>query len=226
MPVFLERFVLGICATAFITVLVNPMKFGLSERLLLGVLILAVAGVSSYTVQKDKVKENPPAQNPPGVQNTSTTQTPPPVVNVSAQVTVPIQVAGDHFQKVFVVRVGGYQDFMWSSKIRIEIKALKHMKPPGRSVLGGDQDHAEIYVSSEGGLVYGGEETTRTGVNKYLVPVKFTEQETRSVFFFHTADGYFRFFRVLVDHINVTTGEVTLDACFVRLFNPPSKTSI
>lgn len=221
MPVFLERFLIPLCAAALIgVVVINPMKLGLPLRGLLVGIIIPVAMGASHAVHKWRSPENPPVQYLLPVQNV------PPVATTAAQAIVPIQISGTVFQKVFVVRVGGYQDFMWSSsKIRIEVRGIKRSTPPQRLAVGGEQDQAHVYMSTGGGLVYGGEETTREGVNEFLVPVKFSEEEPRSVFFFHSADNYFRFFRVFVDHINASTGEVTLDACFVRLFNQASETS-
>jgi hypothetical protein len=218
MPVFLERFLIPLCAAALIgVVVINPMKLGLPLRGLLVGIIIPVAMGASYAVHKWRSPENPPVQNLPPVQNTPPVQNFSPVATTTAQTIVPIQVSEPLFQRVFVVRVGGYQDFTWSlSKIRIEVRGIKRGIPPQRLAYGGEQDQAHIHISTGGGLVYGGEETTREGVNEFLVPVKFHEEEPRSVFFFHTADNYCRFFRVFVDHINASTGEVTLDACFVR----------
>jgi hypothetical protein len=226
MPVFLERFLIPLCAAALIgVVVINPMKLGSTFRGVLVVIIIAVAMGASIVVHKWRSPDNPHVQNAPGGQNIPAVQTVSLVANTPPQPAVPITVSEPAFQRVFVVRVGGYQDFTWgSTKIRIEVKAIKRTTPPGRAVVGGEQDHAHIYVSTGGGLVYGGEETTREGVNEFLVPVKqFREEEPRCVLFFHTADNYYRFFRVFVDHINATSSEVTLDACFVRLFNEPPK---
>jgi hypothetical protein len=234
MPVFLERFLIPLCATALIGVVVlNPMKLELRPRVLLVVLILSIAGTASWAVQKvHKVhsSHNPTVQNVLAAQAVAPVHEPSPiprfspVVSPTPHAVIPIKVSGTHFQKMFVVAVGGYQDFTWNWKIRVEIRGIKRATPPKRLALGGEQDHAHIYVSASGGLVYGGEETTREGVNEFLVPISSSEEEARCIFFFHAKDEYFRFFRVLVDHIDPITGEVTLDACFVRF--DPAETSI
>ncbi len=52
-PVFLERFVLAVCATALVAImLVNPMKFDWTQRITLSLAILLLAYFAAHTVHK------------------------------------------------------------------------------------------------------------------------------------------------------------------------------
>ena len=56
MPVFLERFVLTIFAAVFVTfILVNPVEFDWTQRITLGVAIVALAYFVGHTIQKTRV---------------------------------------------------------------------------------------------------------------------------------------------------------------------------
>jgi hypothetical protein len=61
------------------------------------------------------------------------------------------------------------------------------------------------------------EQTTRVTVNEYSLPTQIAnEDEPRSVYSFHSDGSRVELFRVVVDHINPTAKEVTLNVVFAE----------
>jgi hypothetical protein len=78
MPIFLERFVLPVCATLMIgVILLNPMKMDLQQRVSLGIGVLAIAYFVGHSLQRNKLLEQakPPIvqPTPPTTGNATTT---------------------------------------------------------------------------------------------------------------------------------------------------------
>jgi len=184
------------------------MKLDTTQRILLGACLIAGAAFSAYTVSTVQKPAPAPQVGPaPTASSDSGTK----------DVTPPVQVVGTYFEKTFVVRVGAYQDFMWGgTKIRVDVREIAKQNVPSRYGSPKEEQQATIHVDTGGGLVYGGEESTRVGVNEYRIPVATdTYEEPRAVYLFSISPSYFRFLCFRADHINPTTNEVTLKASFV-----------
>lgn len=77
---------------------------------------------------------------------------------------------------------------------------------------------AIIDVTIGGGLVFGGENCKKTGVNQYLVPLKkYNTEEPYSIYSYYVHKDFFRFFRLFIDHVNVNSRQVTLDLFFADI---------
>ncbi len=173
---------------------------------MLGVIIVGIAGFSAYVVhaQRANVKVNPPPRNEV-------------LVAVATEPNLPVEVAGEYFEKKFILKVGGYQDFMWrGTRVRIDVKEISKQTIPRRhAFIADEQEQATIRVNNGGGLVYGGEEASFVDVNVYRVPaIRESFSEPRTIYFFQLSPYFYHFFCLWVDHINPTTNEVTLNAAF------------
>jgi hypothetical protein len=117
---------------------------------------------------------------------------------------------------------GDYQEFIWGfSTVRISVSEILKSTFYSSSLMSEKEAlGALISFSTGGGLVFGGVECKRTGVNEYLIPQKeFHDEEPCSVYAYYVGDGYFSFIRVFVDHINQHSRQVTLNMAFVQLRN-------
>ena len=133
----------------------------------------------------------------------------------------PIQVTGDVFSTDFVLRAGAYRDFDWgSTRVRVDLKQIVRAKISSVDFSSDEVDQAAIGVDLGGSIVYGGSETIKRAVNEYALPVKSRDEEPRSIYWFYIRndkrDGSFRFCRIVVDHINPRSDEVTLNAFFTE----------
>jgi hypothetical protein len=234
---FLKYFFLAVCAAAFISVVVlNPLRLPVGSRLSLGLLIFVSAflaalwirrtkrrsrvasstGVSvsghatigGDAVGRDKIVYQSPMASQTGVAPLSSVLLP----------QAPTAVDRNPFLTVVRVSQGDYVDFKWEmGKVRIEVSEI--VKAEAASLLHAEQLwKAAIYVDSGGRIVYAGRECEKLKTNKYLVPQKkdvaYGDEELCAVFFFHADKGHFSFFRVYVEHINPTSGQVTLNVFF------------
>jgi hypothetical protein len=229
MPVFLERFVLAVCAAAFISIAVlNLMKLDLTQRGLIAVILVLIAAFASYTVhnrkeeprveQKVEPKEGPKEEQKTMESKPSTLPGSLPPVGPS----VPIHVTGPYFKSTAIIRVGAHQDFVrrGGSRIRVAVKGITIEALPSSSFSAGKPtEQVVLAVDTGGGLIYGGNETTYVSVNEYRVPAKFSNNdEPRALYFFHPSENSFRFFCLIIDHINSPAAEVTVDAYFSEYF--------
>jgi pyrimidine deaminase RibD-like protein len=83
-----------------------------------------------------------------------------------------------------------------------------------------------LKLSSGGGLFFCGSDCEQTGVNEFMVPTKeFDQEEPVSVYFFWAREGWHRFFRLFVEHINRTTGVATLNVFVSRADVTPPELS-
>jgi len=115
------------------------------------------------------------------------------------------------------IKVGDYQEFKWGDS-SIKISVMDIVNEPFKTIAGEQQAlGVELGVDSGGGLVYGGNCTKEFGVNKYKAPQIFSNfEEPYSLYFFHTGEKYCKLFRVLVEHINPRSEEVTLNIFFFK----------
>ena len=133
----------------------------------------------------------------------------------------PIKIA-DRGGVIHLTRIneGDYQEFLWGvSTVRVAITEIKKEKFY-LSRLGGEKElhGAVIDVSTGGGLVCGGTDCKKTGVNQYLVPQKkFDDEEPCSVYAYHVRKDYFNFLRIVIDHINPHSRQVTLNLFFADI---------
>ncbi|MDP2983324.1 MAG: hypothetical protein Q8O92_08345 [Candidatus Latescibacter sp.] len=115
---------------------------------------------------------------------------------------------------------GDYQEFIWgATTVRISITEIVKTdfeflsNKVAKDLLG-----AIIYVSTGGGIVYGGKYCKETGVNQFLVPQKkFDDEVPYSVYNFCVSKDSFRFFRLFIDHVNQHNRQVTLDIFFAEI---------
>jgi hypothetical protein len=202
MSIFLERFVLAICATVFVAlVILNAMKLDAIQRVMIGAIVVLVAGFAAYTANSQKRAEK--AASPAAPTDS---------LNAS-QVGVPYSTI------IKVIKVGDYEDFSWGPwKLRVTVSGIKNDVIPTRfSTVSPERvEQAVIYVDTGGGIVYGGDETTHVKTNVFSVPTKEGDwDENRAIYFYSPRDQYIRFFCLVVDHINSPANEVTVKATFL-----------
>ena len=120
------------------------------------------------------------------------------------------------------INEGDYQEFIYGhTTIKVAVseivkKKLYHSYIPGEI----ESIGAVLEISTDGGLVHGGEDCKKEGTNKYLIPQKETQvEETYSVYAYHAKKDYFNFFRVYIDHVNPHTRQVTLNLFFVNIYD-------
>ncbi|MGD0552840.1 MAG: hypothetical protein ABSB25_09330 [Sedimentisphaerales bacterium] len=115
------------------------------------------------------------------------------------------------------IKVGDYQEFKWGDS-SIKISVMDIVNEPFKTIVGEQQVlGVELGIDSGGGLVYGGNYTKESGVNKYKAPQVFSNhEEPYSLYFFHTWEKHCKLFRVLVEHINPRSEDVTLNIFFFK----------
>ncbi|PIW68873.1 MAG: hypothetical protein COW10_00160 [Candidatus Omnitrophica bacterium CG12_big_fil_rev_8_21_14_0_65_42_8] len=118
------------------------------------------------------------------------------------------------------IQEGAFQEFIWGD-IPVKITISEIVKKRFYfSRLRGEKEArgAVINVSIDGRLVHGGADCKETDVNQYLVPQNILdEEELCSVYSYHISKNYFRFFRVLIDHVNPHNHQVTLNIFFANI---------
>lgn len=120
------------------------------------------------------------------------------------------------------INEGDYQEFIWgASTVRVAIDEIVKEKFYFSRLLGEKETHGAIVdISTGGGLVYGGSDCKKIGVNKYLIPLnEMDDEEPCSVYAYHVSKTYFDFFRVYVDHINPHGRRATLNLFFADIRN-------
>lgn len=207
METFLELLLIP-SAVGLLIALIDVPKLGKSARLYLGVISIVVAlGAAVGVYYFREAKSHLPVESVPSIS--------PAAKNAGPS---PIDVTKDFDIKTVVVRKGGYQDFQWgSTKIRVNLLNITEHRVPN-ALESSAPPQAVVLMDTEGGLVYGGPETTYVKTNTYDVPEGISEDEPRSMYFYNTSARYFsfRFCALSVDHINQEAGEVTFRVVFVE----------
>jgi hypothetical protein len=121
--------------------------------------------------------------------------------------------SGNAIITTFRRNVGDY----WESpdrRIKIEIVDIKKM-----DVASAGEEFVQLYVSTGGGIVYGGEKTIKLSVNTYLVPVfRHTGIQGESFMYCYIVDETmgFSFLSTHIKHINFHGRAVTITVCVAR----------
>jgi hypothetical protein len=103
-------------------------------------------------------------------------------------------------------------EFIRTRGLQLELREIReHIRKEG----GDGSCGAVLRATTAGGLVYGGEKTTKTDVNCYYVPFNTVQQtnEAYSIYLYYYADNYLMFVTLHVEHINPHTGIVTIRGC-------------
>jgi hypothetical protein len=103
--------------------------------------------------------------------------------------------------------------------IKIEVRSIRENTQKRYDE---EENGAELWVNSGGGLVFGGERAIKITTNCYYLAVsKFQDREPWSVYFWNFSNERARFFAAYLDHINPHTGVVTINVCEVRSRSSP-----
>ena len=202
LTIFLVGFVLLVSGGILVS-LVNPLRWSKNLRVSVRIACIVVALLASYLAYRF----NPAPASMVNVQT--------PYIDPNA----PIEISSEYTARSFRLTPGAYQDFKWGlESVRIELIELTQAKIPNDMHFEPYAvDQAIIHVNYGGGIVYGGEQTSKVDINKYSVPEQIAnEDEPRSIHFFRTHEKFLRFFRLVVNHINPTSKEVTLNAVFAE----------
>jgi hypothetical protein len=97
--------------------------------------------------------------------------------------------------------------------IRIDFRELRPHQDPRP----GEEPYAPVLeVNCGGGLVYGGERTTKVHVNRYCMPISQFEHEPYSIYYQRFSERYLHFFALYVEHINPQASILTLQVCIAK----------
>ncbi len=187
-------------------------------------LVLVSAGLVISSVHSSSAPQTPTpspgSQSPTAPTSSSGDQLvfgPPIVPIVAADTTSERETSksfpGDITVVTFKRRVGDFWQFP-DRDIRIEVRSVRENTQKRYD----EEEHgAELWVTTGGGLVFGGERAIQIATNCYYLAVsKFQNREPWSIYFWHVSNEYARFFAAYLDHINPHTGIVTINVCEVR----------
>jgi hypothetical protein len=120
---------------------------------------------------------------------------------------------GDLTVVTFKRKVGDFWQFP-GRDIRIEVRSIRENTQKRYDE---EENGAELYVTTGGGLVFGGERAIQITTNcYYLALAKSQNREPWSVYFWYFSNKGARFFAACLDHINPHTGVVTINVCDAR----------
>jgi hypothetical protein len=130
----------------------------------------------------------------------------------------PIKIDQNNFLTIIKIPIGDYRDFIRDdNKIRIEVKELIKDNFEVDYGFAKEIHGVIIYMDVGGGLVYGGRYSKHIGTNEYAIPkIQSTNQEPYSIYRFYVVEHYFNFLRVYIEHINLSSQEVTLNVFIAR----------
>jgi hypothetical protein len=120
--------------------------------------------------------------------------------------------------RTLTIPVGSVHEF---GEVKIDVRELRR----NETRQAGETDYgAVVYISTGGGLVFGGERTTRVSTNCYYLPLNPIDptKEPYSVYFHHFSDQYVHSFSLYLEHVNPHSSVVTVKVCSVGSFLSPS----